>query len=195
MLSSYAAVITSTGAGGAWNVGSTWVGGVIPGAADDVTIASGATVTVPASVSCRTLTINGNLTMTGSGITLSITNNGGGVSPDLILGSGSNLFIGATNTLQFSSTQASGIQNNGGTIASTGTNGSDGGTILVNTCCGGGFTVSGTASTTVNNLQFVQNANFNISSGGLFVNGTFTVPNNNWSASGSTLSPVYGPAS
>jgi hypothetical protein len=132
--------------------------------------------------------------MTGTGITLTITNNST-TATGLTLGSGSNLFIGSTNILDFTSTQATGITNNGGTIASTGTNGIDGGTIRINTCCGGGFTIGGTAGTTVYNLQFLQNATFNISGPSLRINGTFTIPNNNWNWNGASRSPIYGPAS
>jgi hypothetical protein len=185
---------TSTAAGGAWNVGSTWVGGVVPGTNDDVVIASTATVTVPSSQTCRLLTVNGNLTMANTGITLTITNNSTGTL-GLTLGSGSNLFIGSANTLNFSTTQSTGIQNNGGTIASSGTNGADGGTILVNSSSGGGFEVAGTGATVVNNLKFVANATFYISGTSLRVNGTLTIPENNWAFNGSSKSPIYGPAS
>src|SRR5437764_1026248 len=71
----FSAAISSVPGGGAWNVGTTWVGSIVPGTNDDVTIVAGATVTVPASATCRSLTINGNLNMTGSSITLTISNN------------------------------------------------------------------------------------------------------------------------
>jgi hypothetical protein len=193
--SSYAqTTFTSTGTGGAWNVGSTWVGGVVPGTNDDVVIATGATVTVPSSQTCRLLTVNGTLNMANTGITLNITNNSTSTL-GLTLGSGSSLFIGSANTLNFSTTQSTGILNNGGTIVSTGTNGADGGTILVNSSSGGGFEVGGTAGTIVNNLKFIANANFYISSPSLRVNGTLTIPENNWQFNGSSKSPIYGPAS
>ena len=184
---------TSTAAGGDWTVGSTWVGGVVPGTNDDVVIAATATVTVPSTQTCRFLTVNGILTMSNTGITLNITNNSTGTL-GLTLGSGSSLTIGSANTLNFSTTQSTGIQNNGGTIVSTGTNGADGGRILVNSSSGGGFEIAGTA-TIVNNLQFVANANFYISGTSLRVNGTFTIPENNWGFNGSSKSPIYGPAS
>lgn len=184
---------TSTAAGGAWNVGSTWVGGIVPGTNDDVIIASTATVTVPSTQTCRLLTVNGILNMSNTGITLNITNNSTGTL-GLTLGAGSSLTIGSANTLNFATTQSTGIQNNGGTIVSTGTNGADGGRILVNSSSGGGFEVAGTA-TVVNNLQFVANANFYISGTSLRVNGTLTIPENNWQFNSSSKSPIYGPAS
>ncbi|MFN3406039.1 MAG: T9SS type A sorting domain-containing protein [Cytophagaceae bacterium] len=187
---------TSTG-NGAWNNAATWTPAGVPGANDDVIIAAGHTVTVPANANCRLLTVNGTLNMTGTGITMAITNNSTSAA-GLTLGSGSNLFIGSTNTLEFTTTQGTGITNNGGTIASTGTNGADGGTIRINTCCGGSFTVGGNSATVVNNLTFVQNATFNISNTAgvsLRINGTFTIPNNNWGWNGASRSPIYGPAS
>lgn len=53
------ATITSTGAGGDWNAGGSWVGGVAPTATDDVIIASGATINLTTNQTCATLTING----------------------------------------------------------------------------------------------------------------------------------------
>ncbi|MBX9853555.1 MAG: T9SS type A sorting domain-containing protein [Cytophagaceae bacterium] len=186
---------TSTGSG-AWNNAATWTPAGVPGNNDDVTILAGHTVTVPVNAFCKRLFISGTLNMTGAGITMDISNNSmASPTNGLQLNAGGTLNIGSTNILYFSNTQASGIVNNGGTIVSTGTNGIDGGTIRTNTCCGGEFRVSGTASTTVYNLDFLQNANFNIQSGGLFVNGTLSLDDNNWNSSGSTLSPIYGPAS
>lgn len=49
--------ITSTSTGGDWNVNATWVGGIIPGASDDVIIADGATVTINTTANTRNLTV------------------------------------------------------------------------------------------------------------------------------------------
>lgn len=78
-----AATITSTGTGGDWSAGGTWVGGIAPAATDDVVIVSGATVTLSTNQTCvnltlngtaildfstnnRTLTVNGTMTMNGT---------------------------------------------------------------------------------------------------------------------------------
>ncbi len=79
-----AATITSTLAGGFWNAGGSWIGGVAPSTTDDVVIQAGATITIRANQTCtginisgtlqignsvtnRTLTCNGNLTIQASG--------------------------------------------------------------------------------------------------------------------------------
>ena len=182
---------------GSWNVATTWIPFGVPGSTDDVTIAAGNTVTVPANAFCKRLYISGTLDMSGaSGITMDVSNNSVASNTNgLQLNAGGTLNIGATNTLKFSNTQSSGIVNNGGTIVSTGVNGANGGTILSMASSGGGFGVSGTVSTTVNNLIFPANANFNIASGGLIINGLFSIKDNNWTSSSTTLSPVYGPGS
>ena len=64
----FGATITSTATGGNWNSGSSWVGGVVPGAADDVVIVNGATVTVVANSFVNNVTVQ-------SGGTLTIPNN------------------------------------------------------------------------------------------------------------------------
>lgn len=62
----YAAPITSATSGN-WNSTSTWIGGVVPVAGDDVTIANGHTVTVTANAECATVAIgNGSLNLATS---------------------------------------------------------------------------------------------------------------------------------
>src|ERR1043166_5686661 len=50
--------ISSNGTGGGiWSAPATWAGGVVPGAADDVTIANGDTVTIDTAALCNNLTV------------------------------------------------------------------------------------------------------------------------------------------
>ncbi|MHC0439385.1 T9SS sorting signal type C domain-containing protein [Flavobacterium sp. 3-210] len=60
-ISIVAGTITSTSTGGNWSDTSSWVGGVVPSATDDVVIATGATITGAGTINAKTLTINGNL--------------------------------------------------------------------------------------------------------------------------------------
>ncbi|MDP2113913.1 MAG: G8 domain-containing protein, partial [Bacteroidota bacterium] len=80
-LKSAMAAFTSTATGGDWNVGSSWVGGVVPGSGDDVTIVSGATITLTSDAQCNDITIEGTLNYFNNGAyTLQVngnwTNNG-----------------------------------------------------------------------------------------------------------------------
>ncbi|MBL7847400.1 MAG: T9SS type A sorting domain-containing protein [Cyclobacteriaceae bacterium] len=75
-LSVHAATISSTGAGGDWSVGTTWVGGVVPVAGDDVIIVSGATVTLSTNQACAALTLNGSAILNFSTNSRTLTVNG-----------------------------------------------------------------------------------------------------------------------
>lgn len=94
----FSAAISSTGAGGPWSLSSTWVGGVVPGTGDDVTIVGGAVVVIDtdATVSnitvgdgtltpgvltfdpatARSLTVNGDLTISGGASVLTTPSTG-----------------------------------------------------------------------------------------------------------------------
>ncbi len=62
-----AATIISTGTSGNWNIGKTWIGGIVPGAGDDVIIAGGTTVIINSGVpTCNSITINGTLNVIGA---------------------------------------------------------------------------------------------------------------------------------
>ncbi|SNC68435.1 Por secretion system C-terminal sorting domain-containing protein [Hymenobacter gelipurpurascens] len=77
------ASISSTATGGNWSDPTTWAGGIVPSAADEVTIVAGATVTVDVAAACASLTIANTASLLTSTTTAyqlqvagSVTNNG-----------------------------------------------------------------------------------------------------------------------
>lgn len=70
----YGAAISSTATGGNWNATGSWVGGVVPGVNDGVTIVSGATITVTANASCLSVTFPDANTAAATSATLSVNN-------------------------------------------------------------------------------------------------------------------------
>jgi hypothetical protein len=72
-----AATITSNQTG-SWGTASTWVGGVVPGATDNVVIAAGHTVSMGGDRTCGDITIYGTLTFASPNI---LYVRGGGTSP------------------------------------------------------------------------------------------------------------------
>jgi len=104
--------IQSNGSGGgAWNIGTTWDGGVVPSAGDNVTIKSTDVVKIQQNVvnSPNNLTIIGTLTF-GTGGSYSLT-----VSGDLLINSGGKLNVEAdeTNTNSHSLNLSGNFTNNG----------------------------------------------------------------------------------
>lgn len=71
----FSATIQSTGTGGNWNAGGSWVGGVVPVAADDVIIVAGATINATTSQTCASLRIEGILNHNTNNMTTTVSGN------------------------------------------------------------------------------------------------------------------------
>ncbi len=122
-----AAVITSTATGGDWDLGSSWVGGVVPLPTDDVEIVSGATITLTDDRTVVNITNNG---------TLLIGDNNLQVDGDLV--NDGTLTVGAGTITSYGN-----WTNNGSFNAGTGTVEFTGSTNAI---------ISGTSATTFNNF-------------------------------------------
>lgn len=71
---SAAATITSSASSGNWSNPTSWSGGVVPGASDDVVIAAGTTILVDANTTCQSITIeSGGILQIANSITLTLT--------------------------------------------------------------------------------------------------------------------------
>ena len=73
---SFSQTITSTTAGGHWDVGGTWIGGFVPGAGNDVVIAGPVGVATGTGLTCKNVTVNSGA---------SLFNRTGYAGPDQIL--------------------------------------------------------------------------------------------------------------
>jgi hypothetical protein len=123
-----ATAISSTASGGNWTAPGTWAGGVVPGAADDVTIVSGATVTMDtaAQKTVTSLTINGTLTHTA----------GSAYKIDLVVTPGNVTVNGTISVLGCGYAAGTGPSGYAGSLHYGGAHGGEGGTMdayLINT--------------------------------------------------------------
>ncbi len=181
---SFAASISSTSTGGNWNNTGTWVGGILPTAADDVTIVDGAAVNASnLSIAFNSLTIEANGGSGGGTLTVGNTTitSGAAITNNGTLTWGSSGLTGAPTTI---------TNTNGATVNLSGNNSSDasidwvnqsGGSIIrngANSCTlAGTFTNESGATLTVNasSSLFLDAALTN--TGSVVVEGLFTCRN------------------
>lgn len=156
-----AQTITSTAAGGTWNLPGTWIGGVVPATGNNVIIATaaGSKVTVSASTSIVDVTINPDATLEIRTRTLTVngsfTNNGSFLETSGHLNLPTGNF---TNSGTFSVTGAGQLSVRVGSFNSTSSYTQSGGTIRF----GGHFTYTGTFSLGSAAIQILGAANQSI---------------------------------
>ena len=173
------AAISSNGTTGNWTGANTaiWTGGVVPTAADDVTITSGSVLTIPSSTTavCRSLTINSGATLAfaASTSTLNIGDGTAGAgNVALSINSGSTITLTGIGTINFVSTSATQqtITTNGKVMPSININGAGSSYILSDTLT---MDTSSVATTlTIQNGTF-DTGNYNIT-GNIFNTATGT---------------------
>lgn len=69
-------IISNGTGGGNWDVTTTWVGGVVPTSANNVTIVGGDVVTINANANCANLNVNGTLNIGNNNTARTVTVNG-----------------------------------------------------------------------------------------------------------------------
>jgi hypothetical protein len=162
-----AAAISTTATGGNWNAGGTWTGGLIPGTADTVTVANGATLTCNVSSSCASVAMTGGAlatTIVISGTTLAVT---GAVTINAPTAAVKNQIQVGTGTLTAGSLTITG----GTTSTYTSEVNASNGTISIGTPTVAGNVAFGATAAT-SRLTFTGAGTLNVS--GTFTGGTFT---------------------
>ncbi len=180
-----AATRTSTAAGGNWNAGGSWVGGVAPATTDAVIIATTGTgkITVNVASTCVGVTINSGATLVSTTLTLTV--NGPWVN--------NGTYTQGTATVSFGSASAA-INNGAGTANFNNISVASGATLAINTnvTAGGTFVFAAVAVTSTININSTNSVtvtglmtmprpstgatcNLNIGNGSLQVGGNFTM--------------------
>ncbi|MCX6324169.1 MAG: GEVED domain-containing protein, partial [Sphingobacteriales bacterium] len=136
LISSAPAAFTATTNGGLWSSPATWVGGVVPGSGNDVTIPSGAIVTVDQTLVYNNLDISGTLQWGATSFALTASNininSGGRLLAYSTGGTGQGLTVSGNFTNNGYTNLALGsltFNGSGSTLSGTGTfqgNGTDG---------------------------------------------------------------------
>ncbi|HCY89268.1 MAG TPA: hypothetical protein DHV17_03315, partial [Chitinophagaceae bacterium] len=174
---------TASAQGGLWNSPATWVGGVVPPAANDVTIPSGSVVTVNQAINYRDITIDGTLqwgstsfAMTASGnVTIGAT---GKFHPHTTGLTGQTLNVGGnfTNNGYANLSLASTLLNfnglSGGNLSGTGTFEGNGSSGIIRALF---FQTIG--SSTINTTQNITTTSFAHGAGSLNTNGKLSIDN------------------
>lgn len=156
------ATITASVAGGNWNANGTWIGGVQPGAGDDVLLtATSGNITIPAAVTalCRSLVctgFTGSLTFAATTSNLNIGDASGGA---LTLVSGMTLTLTGLGTINFVSTSNNGgtgwaVTTAGKTLPNVTFNGAGGKWVQADALTATGATITLTAGTYDNTASF-----------------------------------------
>ncbi|MCW0485000.1 beta strand repeat-containing protein, partial [Gaoshiqia sediminis] len=168
--------VTATATEGLWDEGSSWEGGAVPNADDDVVIPAGATITIntdPPAI--NSLTVNGTLVFE-SGTSHNLT-----VNTDVTIATGATLTVDAASSLTIS-----------GNWTNNGTFNAGNGTVTFD---GTGTSISGTSTTGFNNLQIPSGASVTLNSdtnvANLTIDGELTTSNSetltvsgNWTNNG-----------
>ncbi|MFT3704466.1 MAG: T9SS type A sorting domain-containing protein [Agriterribacter sp.] len=180
LVAGYATTITSKVITGNWNAATTWVGGVVPTATDDVIIANGAIITINATAACTNLTV-------GQGVSGSLLYNTGAtgrsltITGNIVINTGAVFSAGASGAAVNSLLLAGNLTNSGTFTDYISTN-------IIN------ITFNGTANSQVfsNTGTITNNELKSITVNNTFTGGTVTIPSGLAMTSGTTLTLTAG---